>query len=266
MKAYYYAEISFIDYQVGRLLEALRATGDEQQTLIVFSSDHGELLGDYHSFGKRTFLDSAARVPLLAVWPDRLPPRSVCATPASLVDIVPMVLDAAGIEAGPHALDGESLRAVATAPPADRLILGQILEEDNAGYMATDRRWKYIYSALDEREYLFDLAADPDELEDVATRTVAGPGIVGRRLVPPPAAARDAERAAARDRLRGALVARFRRDGYTAPLAGDHWRRYGRGADPPDPDVDRFGHGPAWGDPYVRLPGYAQPWFPPSRP
>ena len=261
MKAYYYAEISFIDYQTGRILAALEQTGEAENTLIVFSSDHGELLGDYHCFGKRTFLDSAARVPLLAVWPDRLPAGAVCPTPVSLIDVMPTFLEAAGIDAAPLALDGQSLRTISEAEPSDRLVLGQILEEANASYMATDARWKYIYSALDEREYLFDLAADPGETDDVATHTVAGPGIVGRRLLPPEAATHDAERAAARDRLRGALIARFRQDGYVAPLEGDHWRRYGRGADPADADVDRLIAPAAWGDPYVRLPGYEQPWM-----
>jgi hypothetical protein len=128
--------------------------------------------------------------------------------------------------------------------------------------MATDARWKYIYSAPDEREFLFDLAADPDETEDVATIGIYGPGVVGRRDAPPDVAARSKERTAARERLRSALFDRFRRDGYSAPLDGDQWRRYGRGADPVDPDEDRFGHGPAWGDPYVRIPGYEQPWMP----
>ncbi len=263
MKAYYYAEISFIDYQIGRILETLEQTGNRENTLIVFSSDHGELLGDYHSFGKRTFLDSAARVPLLAVWPDQLPEGKVCTTPASLIDIMPTFLEAAGIDATPYDLDGQSLRVIGEAPAVDRLVLGQILDQANASYMATNTRWKYIYSALDEREYLFDLAADPDETEDVATHTVFGPGIVGRRLLPPNAATRDAERAAARDRLRNALIERFRKDGYLTPLDGEHWRRYGRGADPADPDTDRLVAPPAWGDPYVRLPGYVQPWMPP---
>ncbi|MBI3971995.1 MAG: sulfatase-like hydrolase/transferase [Chloroflexi bacterium] len=265
MKAYYYAEISFVDHHVGRILEALRESGELENTLIVYSSDHGELMGDYHSFGKRTFLDSAARVPMLAVWPGRLPENEVCRAPVSLIDVMPTFLEAAGIDVTPFQLDGQSLRAVYEQRTADRVVLGQILEAANAAYMATDGRWKYFYSAPDEREYLFDLEADPDETEDVATITVHGPGIVGRREVSPAAAARDAERTAARDRLRGVLVERFRRDGYLAPLAGGDWRRYGRGADPANADDDRFGHGPAWGDPYVRIPGYAQPWFPPRR-
>jgi choline-sulfatase len=264
MKAYYYAEISFVDYHTGRLLQALRDTGDLANTLIVYSSDHGELLGDYHSFGKRSFLDSAARVPLLASWPGHLPAGGVCPVPASLLDVMPTILEAAGVEA-PQRPDGESLRRVWETAPGDRVILGQIQEAERASYMATDARWKYVYSAPDEREYLFDLAADPDETEDVATIGIFGPGVVGRHEAPAQMAEQSAARTAARERLRGALRDRFRRDGYAAPFDGDQWRRYGRGADPIEADEDRFAHGPAWGDPYVRLPGYEQPWMPPRR-
>src|SRR5690606_20194858 len=60
MKAAYYGSISFIDYQIGRLLAFMESRGLLDNTLIVFSSDHGEMLGDYHCFGKRNFLDSGA--------------------------------------------------------------------------------------------------------------------------------------------------------------------------------------------------------------
>ena len=59
MKSFYWACISFIDYQVGRVMQCLEETGRLENTLILFSSDHGEMLGDYDCFGKRTMLDSA---------------------------------------------------------------------------------------------------------------------------------------------------------------------------------------------------------------
>lgn len=265
MKAYYYAEISYVDYHTGRLLQALRDVGALENTLVVYSSDHGEFMGDYHSFGKRSFLDSSARIPMLASWPGHLPEGAVCPVPVTLLDVMPTFLEAAGIDAAPYELDGESLRHVSETRPVDRVVLGQIQEAERASYMATDSRWKYIYSAPDEREFLFDLQTDPAETEDVATIGIYGPGVVGRRQPPPAVAEPSAERTAARDRLRGLLVARFQQDGYTLSLDHDQWRRYGRGVDPLDPDEDRFGHGPAWGDPYVRLPGYEQPWMPPRR-
>jgi arylsulfatase len=265
MKAYYYAEISYIDCQTGRVLQALRDSGELENTLIVYSSDHGEFMGDYHSFGKRSFLDSSARVPMLASWPGRLPAGEVCPIPVSLLDAMPTFLEAAGTDPTPYRLDGESLRTIYETGPANRVVAGQIQEAERASYMATDARWKYIYSAPDEREYLFDLHADPDETEDVATIGIFGPGVVGRREAPAAVAERSADRTRARNRLRGVLFERFRQDGYTAPLEGDHWRHFGRGADPVDADDDRFGHGPAWGDPYIRIPGYEQPWTPPRR-
>src|SRR5262249_39925601 len=83
MRAAYYSSISCIDCHVARILEGL---GEEiDRTLILFPSDHGELLGDYGSFGKRCMLDAAARIPLLARWPGRLAPGATCKTPVSLL-------------------------------------------------------------------------------------------------------------------------------------------------------------------------------------
>jgi len=65
MRAQYYAAISYIDYNIGRLLTYLRETDELDNTLVIFTADHGELLGDYGSFGKRSMLDPAARIPLV---------------------------------------------------------------------------------------------------------------------------------------------------------------------------------------------------------
>ena len=100
MRAAYYAAISFIDYQLGRIFEALVTEGILDDTLILFTSDHGELLGDYNSYGKRSFLDVAARVPLLARYPERFPANVQCDYPASLVDVLPTCLQAAGSQPG----------------------------------------------------------------------------------------------------------------------------------------------------------------------
>ena len=75
--AHYYACISYIDYQIGRLLDDLEQRGILDETMIVFSSDHGELLGDYGCYGKRSMHDAAARVPMLARLPDAMQPVPV---------------------------------------------------------------------------------------------------------------------------------------------------------------------------------------------
>jgi len=113
MKAYYYAAISFIDFQVGRLLDTLKKTGQLEDTLILYTSDHGEHLGDNNCFGKRSMHDPAARVPLIVSLPERFAGGNVCTRPASLVDIAPTILSAAGTDISTHELDGLDLAELA---------------------------------------------------------------------------------------------------------------------------------------------------------
>lgn len=106
IKAYYYACISFVDYQVGRILDALEETGQLDNTLILFTSDHGEMLGDYNCFGKRSMHDSCARIPFIMSQPGMYEGGKVCTTPVSLVDIAPTFLAAAEISDEDCAFDG----------------------------------------------------------------------------------------------------------------------------------------------------------------
>ncbi len=162
VRAAYYACISFIDYHLGRILRILEATGQSRDTLVVFTSDHGELLGDYGSWGKRSFLDPAARVPLVLRWPGVLPGGTTVTEPVSLLDIMPTALAAAGLVPAEHDLDGLDLRRTAGRGER-RVILGQLSHGQRGTYLATDGHCKYIYSAPDQREYLFDLDAEPRE-------------------------------------------------------------------------------------------------------
>ncbi len=107
MKAYYYAEISFIDYNLGRILDELEHQDALNDTLIIFTADHGEFLGDYHSYGKRSFLDAAAKVPFLLCVPEK-EGGITFASPVSLVDIYPTLMAYAGITPA-HKLAGENL-------------------------------------------------------------------------------------------------------------------------------------------------------------
>jgi len=212
MKAYYYACISFVDFQVGRILEALETEGALDNTLVLFASDHGELLGDYGSFGKRCMLDAAVRVPLIARWPERFPPGRRCATPASLVDVMPTVLAAAGIRATGAKLHGTDLAELAAESDRDRTVFSQFERQGRGLYMALDRRWKYFYSAADRREFLLDRLQDPAE-----TRDRAGVSLLAGAL----------------DEMRRRLMEFFRREGYTEPLDGEGWRQF------PQPEMPR---------------------------
>ena len=237
MKAYYYACISFVDFQIGRLLATLEETGRLGNTLIVFASDHGEFLGDYDCFGKRSMLDAAAQVPLIVRSPDRFGAGQVCETPVSLIDIMPTFLAAAGVPLAGYDQDGLDLARVAADEIAfrDRTIYSQFSRGATGVYMALDRHWKYVYSAPDRKEFLFDRTKDPDEL-----RNRAGNGLCRQALAV----------------MRNNLMAHFREQGYSEPLAPDGWRLFPQPTLADDPDAGLSMQRAAWSTSYEAIPGY----------
>jgi|YNPNPStandDraft_1061719.scaffolds.fasta_scaffold28005_2 arylsulfatase len=234
MKAYYYACISFVDFQIGRILAALEERGQLDDTLILFTSDHGEFLGDYNCFGKRSMLDAAARIPLIVRYPQRFPSGRCCDTPASLVDVMPTFLSAAGLDPSRYALQGHDLADLVTYG-ADRTVYSQFQRGALGVYMALNRRWKYFYSAPDRREFLFDRVQDPEELRNRA-------GVIF---------CQDALAA-----MRAGLLAYYRDEGYTEPLEGDGWKLFPQPALPADPDALLLIQDAEWARPYQEIPGY----------
>jgi choline-sulfatase len=214
MKAAYYSTISFIDYQVGRLMAYLETEGLMEDTLIIYSSDHGELLGDYHSYGKRSFLDSAARIPMLIQAPGIKGGQKI-ETPVTLLDIFPTILDYANISTELD-LSGESMLKLAIGEVDRELVFGQFQKEENGMYMAVSDSFKYVYSAPDQREWLYDLKRDPDE-----TRNVAENPLFLKKTV----------------EFRSRLIGYFQEEGYLAPLDGHTWRQYPKKEMPEDPDA-----------------------------
>ena len=103
--------MSEIDAQIGRLLESLRASGEDERTLVVFTSDHGEHLGDHWQFSKLSYFDQTFHVPLIIRDPRPAATlgrgRQVSAFTEN-IDVMPTILEAIGLEA-PHQCDGESL-------------------------------------------------------------------------------------------------------------------------------------------------------------
>ncbi len=175
-KAYYYSCVSFVDYQVGRILDELEKSGHLHDTLIVFTADHGELLGDYGCYGKRSMQDSAARIPFLLYQKGVFEGGKTCSSPVSLVDLAPTFLDAAGVEAQKYNMDGvclstekneyvysvfscyqEALDGSVKSIPLEYKNDPNLLKTAFGNYMITDGEWKYIYSAPDAKEFLFDL-------------------------------------------------------------------------------------------------------------
>lgn len=162
MKAAYYAAISFIDCQIGRVLEAL---GDEiDNTLIMFSADHGEMLGDYGCAGKRCMLEASARIPFIARWPGHFEADTRVDTAVSLIDIFPTITAAAGVtgSTSPHR-PGSDLVKIAAGEESGRVVYSQFQAKWMGHYMATDGKQKFVHSAPDHRSWFFDVE---DELRD----------------------------------------------------------------------------------------------------
>lgn len=211
MRAAYYASISFIDYNIGRILDALGDAIDD--TYIVFSSDHGEMLGDFGAFGKRCMLEAAVRVPLVLRHPGARGAGGRVGTPVSLVDLHPTFLSMAGSAAADRHVEGDDLMQLGSA--GERFVYSQFSEKELGVYMIADGRWKYAYSAADEKEWLYDLDSEAGESRN----------LIGDHAAEPEA-----------NRLRARLLARFQRDGYDAAVDGGNWRTYGRSEMPDDPD------------------------------
>ena len=173
MKAYYYAAISFVDYQVGRMMESLEKMGQLDNTLILFSSDHGEYLGDYNCFGKRSYHDCSSKVPFLVRYPERFKANEVCQVPVSLVDIFPTFAAAAGADVEGVELDGVDVAAIASGDSDRDMVFshfGSSLNDKSghAIYTVVTKTHKYVYSTGDGKAWLFDRFVDPLESRSIA--------------------------------------------------------------------------------------------------
>lgn len=168
IKAYYYGCVSFIDYQIGRMLATLEQTGQLDNTLIIFTSDHGEHLGDNNCFGKRSMHATSSRVPMITRWPSRIPADRQTAQPCSLVDVSATCLDAAGISDKGGDMDGESLLKIANGDSDRAHVFSQWNEGNDGQYLIASESASYFYSAADDKEFYFDHIVDPEETRNRA--------------------------------------------------------------------------------------------------
>jgi choline-sulfatase len=174
----YFGSISYLDDRVGELLATLGDFGLADDTITLFVSDHGDMLGERGLWHKMCFFEWAARVPLIVHAPGRFAPRRV-ATLASLLDLMPTLLELG--RPAPETLrpalelDGASLVPLLAggAEQPERTVLGEYLAEGALAPILMIRRGphKFVWSAPDP-PLLFDLEEDPDELADLA----AAPG------------------------------------------------------------------------------------------
>lgn len=159
-KNFYYACISFVDYQVGRIISALKKKGMYEDTLIVFASDHGDMMGDYGAIGKRAMLESACHVPLIIHYPGK--GHMKVSAPSSLVDLAPTILSFTGIEYDLKEYDGVDL----FAETKRKYVYSQHGCGVNGTYMITDGTGKLIYRRENDKYYYF--SSIPEEKNEFA--------------------------------------------------------------------------------------------------
>ncbi len=168
-KAYYYANITFIDEQVGRILDALEEEGLRQSTLVVFSSDHGELLGDHDLWYKCFGFEGSLRVPLLLCWPKVLAENTRYDGLATLLDLYPTILHAAGIECQKYTGPGKDLCALIAKEDSHEAVYSEVMENPFTMFHVRTKRYKYLFYQNGGFEQLFDLQRDPQERKNLAS-------------------------------------------------------------------------------------------------
>jgi arylsulfatase len=166
----YYGSVSFVDEQIGRILYALGQRGWLRNTLILFLADHGDMLGDQFHWRKSYAWQGSARIPMILHWPEGTPAGEVRNQPVEIRDVLPTMLDAAGVPA-PDGIDGASLLKIARNPQSEwrqwiDLEHDVCYSPENHWNALTDGRRKYIFHALTGQEQFFNLDQDPYELKD----------------------------------------------------------------------------------------------------
>ncbi|MEM7307231.1 MAG: sulfatase-like hydrolase/transferase [Planctomycetota bacterium] len=161
--AEYYGLITHMDDQIGRILNALERTGRAENTIVVFTADHGLAVGSHGLLGKQSVYEHAMGTPLVVAGPGI--PHGQSAALAYLYDLMPTLLDRVEV-AAPADVEGQSLRPIWEGR-ADAVRDSLYLTYENKMRAVTDGRWKLIRYPRIDREQLFDLASDPDELVDL---------------------------------------------------------------------------------------------------
>jgi arylsulfatase A-like enzyme len=161
MRRHYYAKISTVDEKIGEILDALEEKGYLENALVIFTSDHGDMVGDHQMAYKWLMYDPIVNVPL-TIWDTRTGAQGVCEDLVSHIDVGPTVLEAAGIEI-PGYFEGTSLMSYVDGE--GREPDAAVFCEDNYEIMVrTDRYKLFHYTFQEDDGELYDLDQDPDEL------------------------------------------------------------------------------------------------------
>lgn len=182
-RAAYYAGITFVDEKIGEVLAVLEERGELENTLILFTSDHGDMMGDHHHWRKVFPYEPSACVPMIVRWPEALNlPMERGQKLEHLVelrDIMPTFLDAAGLDI-PEGLDGDSMITIFRDLDCEwREVLdlehGAQYFLEGAYVALTDKQYKYVYYTQSGEQQLFDLKNDPHETQIITDPAMLAP-------------------------------------------------------------------------------------------
>lgn len=178
-RRHYYANITFIDDQVGQIVQALKDKGMYDNTLICFTADHGDMMGDHYHWRKTYPYEGSTHIPYIVKWPAGVSRTTANGTtieqPVELRDFLPTFIDIAGGSVPPD-MDGKSLLSLIQGKAKQwrafiDLEHATCYSDDNYWAALTDGKIKYIWNFHNGKEQLFDLQKDPAEKHDCSGET-----------------------------------------------------------------------------------------------
>src|SRR5581483_9288742 len=169
----YYAAVSYVDDQIGILLNTLREARFGDNTIVMLFADHGDMLGERGLWYKMSFFEPACRIPLIVHAPGRFAPRRVLEA-ASLLDLLPTLVELGSNGKAPAyaaAIGGRSLLPALQGGRGPDEVSGEYLAEGAVAPIVMIRRgrYKFVHSPVDP-DQLYDLGSDPDERTNLAAR------------------------------------------------------------------------------------------------
>lgn len=169
----YYASVTHVDHQIGNVIAELKDQGVYDETLIVFTSDHGDMLGDHHLWRKTYAYEGSARIPFIIKFPKSMQVQegSICQKVVELRDIMPTILECCGLPI-PPTVDGKNvMRAINNETWRDYLHgeHSTCYSSDEEMHYLTDGKTKYIWFPRTGKEMFFDLENDPEERQELSS-------------------------------------------------------------------------------------------------
>ena len=166
----YFGNISYIDENIGSILETLKACEFDDNTIILFVSDHGDMLGEKGLWFKMSFYEGSSRVPLMIHAPEKFKPQT-CTDPSSTLDVLPTLVELAGADV-PDDIDGMSLVSAISGSAEPRQVISEYAAEGSISPMVMLREGRYKLNVCPaDPDQLFDLENDPTESNNLAQST-----------------------------------------------------------------------------------------------